>query len=393
MKQHKFLLFVVLLLGLFINSLLRGQVGPRMEIDVPMVDPSTITLDAQMNEAAWQNAAEASLVSSTGYNIWIYYYGREGLSEPEYDEYYTKLLWAKDTLYAFIHMDEVVNDSSGLWWGGQWVGDQLFVSLSNRFGVDLPDDGQTYDGNVYAAPDGPYHYLILGDQITLNNGAMTNIPEMYRTCFDLSDSQKVFLASDYARWAVSIDSSTGIWNLEMAIYHPAINSQGRMGFNMGGSQGHWSHDIPAGDAYAYYTWQPNVPDNPFEDPVGNADPGWFNLNNSEYYTVLNFVDGPLSVEPQDITGTPPTDYSLHQNFPNPFNPTTTIRFDIPQSSVVNLKVYNLLGQVVTTLVDGQNMSQGTYQVQWDAKDLASGIYLYQLEAGDVTVSRKMILLK
>ncbi len=84
---------------------------------------------------------------------------------------------------------------------------------------------------------------------------------------------------------------------------------------------------------------------------------------------------------------------MHQNFPNPFNPTTTIRFDVAQSSVVSLKVYNLLGQVVTTLVDGQNMSQGTYQVQWNAKDLASGIYLYQLEAGDVKVSRKMILLK
>ena len=392
MKQNKLLLFALLLLGLVFTPFLKGQTGSRLEMDVPMVDPSAITIDAQMNESEWSSAAEASLVTSTGYNLWIYYYDREGLAEPEYDEYYARLLWAEDTLYAFIHMDEVVNDTAGLWWGGQWKGDQLFVSLSNRFGSEMDDDGVTYDGNVYAAPDGPYHYLILGDQFTLNNEALTYIPEEFRgECPE--DSQAVFMASDYARWAISIDSTTGVWNLEMAIYHPGVNAQGTIGFNIGGSQGHWSHDVGADDAYAYYTWLPNVPDEPFEDPVGNADPGLFNLNNSEYFAVLKFIDGPLSVEPKDITGTPPTNYNLHQNFPNPFNPTTTIRFDIAQSSKVNLKVYNPLGQVVTTLVDGQEMSQGTYQVRWDATDLASGIYLYQFEAGDVKVSKKMILLK
>jgi len=91
-------------------------------MDVPVVNPSAITIDAQMNEAVWSDAAEANLVTSTGYNFWINYYGREGLSEPEYDEYFAKLLWAKDTLYAFIHMDEVVNDTAGLWWEDNgWV--------------------------------------------------------------------------------------------------------------------------------------------------------------------------------------------------------------------------------------------------------------------------------
>jgi hypothetical protein len=392
MNKLKWLPFVLLYLG-FLTTVTRGQFT-RQEMDVPMVDPSTITLDGQMNEAAWSTAATGNLVSSTGYNFWINYYGREGLSEPEYDEYSVKLLWAMDTLYAFIHMDEVVNDSAGLWWGGQWVGDQLFVSLSNRFGKEMEGN---YDGNIYAAPDGPYHYLILGEDVTLNNGAETYIPEEYRGSSCFGDSLKAYNASDYARWAVSVDSSTGVWNLELAIYHPAINSQGQIGFNIGGSQGHWSHDIGAGDAYAYYTWLPNVPDNPFEVPANLppavSDPGGANLINSERWAVLNFVNSPTLVEPEDITEFLPTAYGLHQNYPNPFNPTTTIRFDVAQSGVVSLKVYNLLGQLVATLIDSQEMSQGTYQFTWDAKDLGSGMYLYQLESGDIRVSRKMILLK
>jgi len=278
-----------LILAMCFSPYTFGQDNPRLELDVPMVDPSAITLDAQMNEAEWSTGAEVNLVTSTGYNIFHFPYGREGLLEPEYDEYYARLLWAEDTLYAFIHIDEVVNDSAGLWWGGQWVGDQLFVSLSSRFGVEMDDDGVTYDGNVYAAPEGPYHYLILGDFVSLNNEADTYIPDEYRGA--CGDSQKVFLASDYARWAVSIDTITGVWNLEMAIYHPNVNSQGSVGFNIGGSQGHWSNDLVAGDAYAYYTWQPNVPDDPFGDPYGNGDPGFYNLNNSEYFAVLNFKDG------------------------------------------------------------------------------------------------------
>ncbi|OGU74273.1 MAG: hypothetical protein A2V93_08235, partial [Ignavibacteria bacterium RBG_16_34_14] len=251
----------------------------------------------------------------------------------------------------------------------------------------------TYDGNVYAAPDGPYHYLILGDQVTLNNEALTYIPEEYRTCFDMSDSQKVFLASDFARWAISIDSSSGIWNLELAIYHPNVNSQGRVGFNIGGSQGHWSYDINAGDAYAYYTWQPNIPDDPFGDPFGNGDPGFYNLNNSQYFAVLNFVPGPLSVKPEESPLGPPTAYNLLQNYPNPFNPATTIKFEVPKQSAVYLKVYNLVGEEVATLVNGEVLGNGTYSVTFDAGNLSSGIYFYELRADNIVQSRKMVLLK
>src|SRR5690606_34896814 len=376
--MRKFKLFEIGLILMFCFSpFALGQEEPRLELDVPMVDPAAITLDAQMNEAAWSTAAEVNLITSAGYNIFHFPYDRDGLLEPEYNEYYARLLWSEDTLYAFIHIDEIANDSAGLWWGGQWVGDQLFVSLSNRFAREMDDDGVTYDGNVYAAPDGPYHYLILGEDVTLNNGAMTYVPEEFRKCLDLSDSLQVFLASDYARWAVSIDTSSQtshIWNIEMAIYHPNISSQAAIGFNIGGSQGHWSHDILAGDAYAYYTWQPNIPDDPFGDPFGNGDPGFYNLNNSQYWAVLNFVSTLSDVKPEESPLGPPTAYNLLQNYPNPFNPSTTIKFEIPKQSSVYLKVYNIVGEEVATLVNGEVLGNGTYSVTFDAGNLASGIY-------------------
>jgi hypothetical protein len=86
------------------------------------------------------------------------------------------------------------------------------------------------------------------------------------------------------------------------------------------------------------------------------------------------------------------EYKLAQNFPNPFNPTTKIEFTIPQAANVSLKVYNVLGQEVRTLVNGMKEA-GTYKINFDAKELSNGVYIYKLEAGTYTQARKMILMK
>ena len=90
-------------------------------------------------------------------------------------------------------------------------------------------------------------------------------------------------------------------------------------------------------------------------------------------------------------------YTLHQNYPNPFNPSTEIRFDIPTARDVQLRIYNQLGQTVRTLVDNR-MKAGTYALEWDGQDqmgrsVASGVYFYNLEAGDFNQIRKMTLVK
>ncbi|MBU0984573.1 MAG: DUF4397 domain-containing protein [candidate division Zixibacteria bacterium] len=92
------------------------------------------------------------------------------------------------------------------------------------------------------------------------------------------------------------------------------------------------------------------------------------------------------------SGLLPDEYSLEANYPNPFNPTTTIRFSLPQASDVNLRVFNLLGQEVRTLANGQ-MAAGVQEVEFDASALASGVYFYRLEAGSFSDTRKMMLVK
>ena len=97
-----------------------------------------------------------------------------------------------------------------------------------------------------------------------------------------------------------------------------------------------------------------------------------------------FVD-----EPPDLS---PSTFSLAQNYPNPFNPSTTIKFSISKSIFISLKIYNLLGKEVETLIN-EYRHAGEYKVKWYAEDFPSGMYLYRLEAGDYVETKKLILQK
>ena len=88
----------------------------------------------------------------------------------------------------------------------------------------------------------------------------------------------------------------------------------------------------------------------------------------------------------------PTTYILSQNYPNPFNPSTTIEYAIPKTSFVTLKIYDILGTEVRSLVN-EEKNLGSYQINFDASSLASGIYFYKIQAGSFVQTKKMILLK
>lgn len=98
-----------------------------------------------------------------------------------------------------------------------------------------------------------------------------------------------------------------------------------------------------------------------------------------------------SVSENIISGVP-TEFNLSQNYPNPFNPSTTIRFDVPKSGNVSLKVYNELGKEVNSLVNSYR-SAGSYEINFDASTLSSGIYFYKLESNGLVSTRKMLLIK
>jgi len=101
--------------------------------------------------------------------------------------------------------------------------------------------------------------------------------------------------------------------------------------------------------------------------------------------------GVLSDAQDEITQIP-VNVSLLQNFPNPFNPRTTIRYQVPSTVRVSLRVYNLLGQEVAKLVD-EEKTGGEHEVSLDASRLSSGIYFYRIVAGSFTQTRKLVLLK
>ena len=97
-------------------------------------------------------------------------------------------------------------------------------------------------------------------------------------------------------------------------------------------------------------------------------------------------------ESQVYESTIPKDCILSQNYPNPFNPSTTMEFTLPKSEFVTLKVYNVLGEEIKTLVNNK-LQAGNHTYEFDGSNLASGVYLYRIEAGEFQQVRKMVLIK
>ena len=112
--------------------------------------------------------------------------------------------------------------------------------------------------------------------------------------------------------------------------------------------------------------------------------GTIYLDNIFFSTMLSDV--------KELPNSFPSDFVLEQNYPNPFNPATNIRFSLPEANQVTLKVYDMLGQEVVTLVN-EFMSAGTFEISFDASDLPTGIYTYSLTAGKLQSVKKMIYLK
>lgn len=106
----------------------------------------------------------------------------------------------------------------------------------------------------------------------------------------------------------------------------------------------------------------------------------------------NLVVGNATGISDDIRSNLPLKFALEQNYPNPFNPSTSIAFDLPRTSNVTLKIYNMLGKEVATLIS-ERLSASSYSYEWDASNLASGVYVYRLEAEGFVQTRKMILMK
>lgn len=132
-------------------------------------------------------------------------------------------------------------------------------------------------------------------------------------------------------------------------------------------------------------------------------PQWDSLNTTSLKILIDngndgtiddsiFVDNQITSVHDRVNGNVPKVFALYQNYPNPFNPVTTISFDLPNQSYVTLKVYDVLGQEVATLVDGMRQA-GRYNVPMNATEQPSGVYFYRLTAGSFSDVKKMVILK
>ena len=141
----------------------------------------------------------------------------------------------------------------------------------------------------------------------------------------------------------------------------------------------------------------------------NRDSSWVQVGlPNEYVTSFTSMNGNLYAatinnsvwkrpipEMTVITGVKketPSGFALHQNYPNPFNPTTSIEYTLDKRQFVSLKVYDILGREVATLINEEKPA-GSYQVKFDAAGLSSGVYLYRIRAGKNSETRKMILMR
>lgn len=115
--------------------------------------------------------------------------------------------------------------------------------------------------------------------------------------------------------------------------------------------------------------------------------------NPDQITIRLLEAGVTGVEAEELTIVTPDDYTLEQNYPNPFNPATTIRFSLPVDKKISLKIFDMLGKEVVTLIDNKEFKKGSYEVEWDAAGYASGMYVYTLTYGNYSKSAKMTLLK
>ncbi len=109
-------------------------------------------------------------------------------------------------------------------------------------------------------------------------------------------------------------------------------------------------------------------------------------------TILRTTNGGVSFVEEEEIEEIPNEYALSQNYPNPFNPSTNIKYSIPQSSNVVIKVLDIIGNEIEILIADVKQT-GTYELTWYVENLPSGIYFYRLQAGSFVVTKKMVLMK
>ncbi len=202
-------------------------------------------------------------------------------------------------------------------------------------------------------------------------------------------------AAGYTSINGSVTSSASATGVSGAMVYAADAANGNIvGYGVTGASGAYTISGIAPGTYNVFT---NVVGYSSSTTTSSASPTYNSTTGSAAPATSSFTvtpDVPTAVHEKVIQ---PTNYSLDQNYPNPFNPTTQIAFNIPLNEHVTVTIYNILGQRIATLLDG-NLSAGVHVITWDARNqngemLPTGVYFYRLSTPNFTAVKKMLLLK
>lgn len=325
--------------------------------------------------------------------------------------------------------DLYIGTENGVWMLDDYNGNWTKVALDGKdvraFLIDPNDEDVMYAGTwgfgVYKSVDGGANWAEMNDMlgsVAVHALAMNSTGEVYCGTFDngiykydANTSEWADLGIGYRYiWSLTINSNDdvyagtyggGVYYSDDDVNWYSVNS------GLGGLY-IYSVRVDGNDDIYVSTWASGVYKFT-SNPVANNPMAWYNIglngfevssiyvNEETQQLIATTSDGQVfvgdlvtSVKEDEITGD--LSYQLQQNYPNPFNPSTKIKFSVQEAGTYVLRVYNILGEMVQELHNGE-LAAGNYEISFQAEKLTSGIYIYQLEGNNVKMTRKMMLLK
>ncbi|MBK7447345.1 MAG: T9SS type A sorting domain-containing protein [Ignavibacteria bacterium] len=270
------------------------------------------------------------------------------------------------------------------------------ISAYNNSAINQPCDLIVmWDSSnvIYMGDDGADIFKSTNSGLTWNQvkpGSSSEVPSMCNSVFDKSicyattwGSSQVFKTSNHGdTWSITSNNSGSGWGSDLCREDPTLVLTGNYG------------------SQAYLTTNGGA--NFFNVNTGLSGAGagimvpergyMLNMQTGSLYK-LNVVYTVLTnVNENNVSNLNPGNYELSQNYPNPFNPSTNIRFSLPNSGIISLKVYDQIRKEVTSLAEGFR-NAGTYEISFNAANLSSGIFFYKLVTNDISLTKKMILVK
>jgi hypothetical protein len=287
-------------------------------------------------------------------------------NDPVFEFYVNAVLIADDYLPDFTRPFYIVDDSNSVYYGNK---DSIYKAINEKGNAIVWFYGHCND-SAFISED----YFNLNDISGFNNQTKYFLSIFVSTQHSIIDTNanmnaKMMMMPESGSLGGLASVGPSLWatgntmrkNYAQRLFDPSISSIGEA-FTLDGL-------IPSGGFYDYMKKVANL----WADPSLQL----------KYNTTVGVEEVAIEF---------PQSFTLDQNYPNPFNPSTTIKFALPVAGNVKINVYNTLGQLVEILVDGE-MQSGYHEINFDGSGLASGIYLYQLQAGEYNSVKKMILMK